>query len=156
MTTLDDILIHCGLEKRDLVAECPREIRIKLAVKLIDWKVFGAFLGFPPEKLASIDAENRTEDQRKIALLDSWHERESEDATSLKLAEVLYERNRRDLVSYLCHELRVKLTNRHDPSAFQLSALGRERSSTGIDLSHGGRPEPDLLEEMDSEGIKCL
>ena len=156
MTTLDDILIHCGLEKRDLIGECPREIRVKLAVKLIDWKVFGAFLGFPPEKLASIDAENRTEDQRKIALLDSWHERESEDATSLKLAEVLYERNRRDLVSYLCHELRVELANRHDPSAFQLSALSRERSSTGIDVSHGGRSEPNLLEEMDSEGIKCL
>ena len=151
MTTLDDILIHCGLEKKDLVGECPRDIRIKLAVKLVDWKVFGAFLGFPPEKLASIDTENRTEDQRKIALLDSWHERESEDATSLKLAEVLYERNRRDLVSYLCHEL-VELADRQGSttSHSSVSTSCEERSTA---LSLGARLESNLLEEIDSGGI---
>ena len=154
MATLDEILDHCGIEKRDLVRQCPRDVRIKLAVKLVDWKVFGAFLGFPREKLASIDAENRTEDQRKIALLDSWHERESEDATSLKLAELLYERNRRDLVSYLCHEL--KSINDHQGSA-SISASGGERLPTSADvaLSHEARSD-SWLDEVDSGGINYI
>ena len=92
--SLAELLGHYDLRTTDLEWECPREIRIKIAVKLVDWKVFSAFLGFPPEKVASIDAEHRTEDQRKIALLDSWHEREGEYATCLKLAKVLYDRNR--------------------------------------------------------------
>ena len=87
---LPDIFNRFDLETKDLILECPRIIRNKVAVKLIDWKVFGAFLGFPPEKLASIDVECRSEDERKIALLDCWHEREGEDATCLRLAEVLY------------------------------------------------------------------
>ena len=99
---LPDIFNRFDLETKDLILECPRIIRNKVAVKLIDWKVFGAFLGFPPEKLASIDVECHSEDERKIALLDCWHEREGEDATCLRLAEVLYDRNRRDLVCYLC------------------------------------------------------
>ena len=41
----------------DLEWECPRAIGIKTAVKIVDWKVFGAFLGLSLEKVASIDAE---------------------------------------------------------------------------------------------------
>ena len=101
-TSLRDILDHYSLVTQDLTKECPREIRIKIALKLKDWKVFGNILLIPKEILASIDAGNRTEDQKKIALFDSWHEVESKDATSLRLAEKLCEHNRRDLVCYLC------------------------------------------------------
>lgn len=142
MASLAEIVGHYGLEKRDLELECPREIRIKVAVKLIDWKVFGAFLGFPSEKLASIDAENRTEDQRKIALLDSWHERENEDATCLKLAEVLYDRNSRDLVSQLC-----ELTKLHSVPSSARSESDLARST-----------KPAMLDSLldDSEGMAIL
>ena len=101
-TTLCEILDHHSLKKHDLLGECPRETRIKIALKLTNWKVFGYILLLPREILASIDADNQTEDLKKIALLDSWYEIECKDATSLKLAEKLYEHNRRDLVTHLC------------------------------------------------------
>ena len=103
---LDDIISRCKLERRDLQCVCHRKVLVRLAVRLADWKAFGHFLGLPSEKLAAIEVENRTEDQRKIALLDVWVEKEDERATYLKLVEVLYERNRRDLVRELCDLLK--------------------------------------------------
>ena len=120
---LAELLGRYDLRTTDLEWECPREIRNKIAVKLIDWKVFGAFLGFPPEKVASIDADHRTEDQRKIALLDSWHEREGEYATCLKLAKVLHDRNRRDLICQLCQLTKA------------LKLRGQKRSSSSEPIS---------------------
>lgn len=111
MSSLDDVISYCDLERRALQCTCRREVLIRLAVKLTDWKVFGAFLGFPPEKLAAIEVENRTEDQRKIALLDAWAEKEDERATYLKLVEVLYQLNRRDLVRVLCDLLKKAVQN---------------------------------------------
>ena len=99
---LGEILDNHKLQKQDLIGECPRKIRNKIALKLMDWKVFGHILLIPKETLVSIDADNHTEEQKRIALLDSWHQREGEDATHFKLAEKLYEHNRRDLVNHLC------------------------------------------------------
>ena len=101
-TSLTDIFDHCELKKGDLEGECPREIRINIALKLTDWRVFGNILLLPKEKLASIDAANQSEDHKKITLLESWHEKESKQATSLMLAKKLYEHNRGDLVTHLC------------------------------------------------------
>ena len=129
MASLAELLGHYRLRETDLEWECPREMRIKIALKLVDWKVFGAFLGFPPEKVASIDAEHRTEDQRKIALLDSWYEREGEDATCLKLAKVLYDRNRRDLICHLAKAL--KLSGGRQRNLVTRSSSSDPHSATG-------------------------
>ena len=108
-TSLTDIFDHCELKRRDLERECPREIRINIALKLTDWRVFGNILLLPKEKLASIDAANQSEDQKKITLLESWHEKESKRATSLMLAKKLYEHNRGDLVTRLCELVKLHL-----------------------------------------------
>ena len=99
---LGEILDNHKLQEQDLIGKCPREIRNKIALKLTDWKVFGHILLIPKETLVSIDVDNHTEDQKRIALLDSWHQREGKDATYFKLAEKLYEHDRRDLVNHLC------------------------------------------------------
>ena len=104
--SLGEMLDLYSLKKEDLLRECPREIRIGIALKLTDWKVFGNILLIPKETLAAIDAQNQTEEQKKIALLDSWHERASKYATNIKLAEKLYQHNRRDLVTHLCELLK--------------------------------------------------
>ena len=104
---LEDILSHYGLEKKDLERPCPSDIRISIAVKLVDWKTTGRYLGVPLEKLAAIGRENTTEDQRRIALLDCWEEREGRNASCLKLADVLYRRERRDLVELLCVKIKA-------------------------------------------------
>ena len=120
-SSLDDVLSYGGVERKDLQCVCLREVRIRLAVKLADWKVFGTFLGFPSERLAAIEAENRTEDQRKIALLDAWGENDDDKATYFKLIEVLYELNRRDLVRMLCDLLKKECMRRteHDVGEYK-------------------------------------
>ena len=118
---LEEIFGRCGLKKENLLGEFQREIRNKIALKLTDWKVFGNILLIPKERLASIDAENQTEEQKKIAILDSWHERESKDATSFKLAEKLYEHNRRDLVTDLCNFVIKSQYSVAEPKAIGLS-----------------------------------
>lgn len=99
---LEDILSRYRLNEEDLDRECPRNVMLEVAVKLDDWQMFGYFLYYSKETLRKIEIENRTEDQRKVALLDDWRRREGKDATYLKLARVLYRRDRRDLVEFLC------------------------------------------------------
>ena len=104
--TLKDILFRHGLEERDLERECPRDIRHRIAAKIKDWKMVGYYLEFSAERLAAIDRENDTEDQRKVALLDSWGNREGRGASFLKLADALHRRERADLVELLCENVR--------------------------------------------------
>ena len=104
---LEDILSHHGLQNKDLERQCPQGIRITIATKLVDWKTTGNFFGVPAEKLAAIDREHETEDQRRIALLDYWDKREGRRASCLKLADVLHRRERADLVDLLCTEMKL-------------------------------------------------
>ena len=89
---------------------CPRDIRNKVAVELVDWKMVGHCFDFSRAKLEAIDRENQTKDQRKVALLDFWGERDGKGATYFKLAEVLRKRGRGDLVELLCGGLTKILT----------------------------------------------
>ena len=104
--TLKNILFRHGLEEKDLERECPRNIRDTIASKIVDWKMAGRYLGFPAEKLAAIGCENDTEDQRKVALLDSWGNKEGKGASFLQLADALHRRERADLVELLCINVR--------------------------------------------------
>ena len=107
--SLKEVLSQQGLKKKDLESVCPRNVRNKVAVKLADWKMVGHCFNFSRSKLAAIDRESETEDQRRVALLDTWGEREGKGATYLKLAEVLHQRERGDLIEMLCDELRKSI-----------------------------------------------
>lgn len=100
--SLEDIVSRHGLRREDLECVCPQYVRISVAVKLVDWEMVGYCFSFPREKIAAIDRENDTEDQRKVALLNAWSEREGDRATFLRLAAVLHQRKRNDLVDLLC------------------------------------------------------
>ena len=130
--TLEDILSHHGLDEKDLERECPRDTRDTIALKIIDWKMAGRYLGFPAEKLAAIDRENDTEDQRRVTLLDSWGKREGRGASFLKLAVVLHRRERADLVELLCENAKSLLTlNQSDPcGGKQLQPSTSSKTST--------------------------
>ena len=90
---------------------CPREVRDRIALKLEDWKMVGRFLKLPAEKLTAIEVDNKTEEYRRVALLDDWEKREGNGATYLKLAEALHHRGRSDLVKLLCDELKSIATS---------------------------------------------
>ena len=103
--SLEKIISRHGLTRKDLESVCPRDVRREVALKIKDWKMVGHFFNIPEEKLTAIDRQNDTEDQRKVALLDPWSNREGEEASYLKLAHVLHQRERNDLVGFLCDRI---------------------------------------------------
>ena len=103
--SLEDILSRYRLKENDLNRVCPQDVMMNIAVKLDDWQTTGYFLYFSKETLRNIEVENRTEDQRKLELLQNWSRREGKEATCLKLARVLHRQGRRDLVEFLCQQI---------------------------------------------------
>ena len=100
--SLEDVISRYGLAKEKLQEKCSQAIRLKIAAKLEDWKMAGRYLNIPSEKLKAIERDNDSEDQRRVAMLDAWHEREGECASYLRLADALYQHGRRDLIELLC------------------------------------------------------
>lgn len=92
--TLGESLSRLGLAEKLLQEDCSKEIRLKIALRLEDWKMVGHFLDIPSEKLKAIERENDTEDQRKVAMLDTWSKREGRGANCWRLANALYQHGR--------------------------------------------------------------
>ena len=130
MTDLEEILQRNGLSRTGLQRECPRETRVKIALKVTDWKVFGHIIGLSRERIVSVERENSTEDQRKVALLESWYEKDSKNATSLKLAEALRDHQRGDLIDHLC-QLTVMCIGSESDNGFS-QAPKSETTAAGI------------------------
>ena len=107
-STLDEILSHHGLERKDLERKFPARVRLEIAEHLGDWKVAGRYLHIDPQKLDDIQVENHTEERKRVALLDAWDEREGEETTYLKLAEAFHHGNRTDLVEKLCEKIKSR------------------------------------------------
>ena len=107
--TLDEILSRHGLKETDLDKQCPLEVRNEVAVRIADWEMVGHCFNFPPEKIKDIERENRSQDQCKVILLDTWSKREGKGATYLKLADVFHRRKRRDLVEFLCEKVKSSI-----------------------------------------------
>jgi hypothetical protein len=136
---LEDILSHHGLEKKDLERQCPPRVKITIATKLVDWKTTGHYFGVPAEKLAAIDREHATEEQRRIALLDFWEKREGRSANCLKLADVLHRRERRDLVELLCAEMKSLTLSKNEGVSSEGKQLQSCESGEYL-LLKGSRP----------------
>ena len=100
--SLEDVLSKHDLRVGDMMSRCSYPVRVRMAAQLVDWKLAGHFLGFTQLKLHTIQVDNDSEEQRRVALLETWAEMEGEKATYLKLAEALLEHGRRDLVEHLC------------------------------------------------------
>ena len=120
--SLEDIISRHGLRRKDLEFVCPRDVRTSVAVELVDWKMVGHCFSISRQKIAAIDLENNTEDQRKVAMLDAWSEKEGDGATFLKLADVLHQRKRNDLVDLLCKVI-IKAKKEPPPAKDDLGGL---------------------------------
>ena len=136
--TLEDILSACGLAKERLQEECSREIILKIAAKLKDWKMVGHYLNIPPERLTAIDRENHTENQRKVAMFDTWHEREGKAASCMRLTSALYQQGRRDLVESLCKAIAAQ-SSEPPPTDMSTKVVIESAATTEID-----RWDPEL------------
>ena len=100
--SLNDILSHHGLQVEHLQTSCPRNVRLEIAKELKDWKMVGFYLCLSQQDLMAVEHENRTEAQRRVAMLETWHEREGKDATYSRLANALHRHGRKDAVEQLC------------------------------------------------------
>ena len=152
--SLEDLLSHYGLQRKDLDLICAREVRDGIALKLQDWKMVGRCLKFPPEKLTAIEVDNKTEEQRRVALLDDWGKREGKRATYLKLAEVLHQRRRSDLVEMLCDELK-KLIIQKEPTDSKLVEDISERIET-LESQFDNLHQRLMSEVMENEALSGM
>ena len=100
--TLNDILLHHNLEREHLHKECPPDIRLMIAKEVSEWTLVGRYLGISKQDLTAIGRQYDTEAQRKVAMFDTWYEREGSNATFLRLADALYQYGRKDLIDLLC------------------------------------------------------
>ena len=96
--TLQEILSHHKMEWKALSRRCTPEVRDRVFMHLHDWQAFAYCLGLPRAVVFTIERENSTEIQRKIALYEEWVCRSGSAATYQKLAEALHVHGRRDLI----------------------------------------------------------
>ena len=103
---LDRILERRGLARETLRRPIKMEHLSRMAVKIgSDWKSCAAFLGIPNTCVEDIEHEEKKVRNMRIKVFSVWHELCGEDATYLKLAEVLADLGRKDLI-----ELLIKLS----------------------------------------------
>ena len=95
-------LSHHGLKETDLDKECSQSIRNDIATKIINWKMIGHHLGIPDEKLVAIQRDNDTDEERRVDLLNTWHQREGCRATYRQLMNAFLQQGRRNLANSLC------------------------------------------------------
>ena len=100
--TLEEILSKHELQPNEMSSRCSHSVRKRMAKQLVDWKMIGHYLRFTQVQIHAIHVENETGEERRMALLDAWAEKDGGGATYLKLAEALYAHGRRDLVEQLC------------------------------------------------------
>ena len=105
---LEEILSRHNIAKEDFDKECSLHVRYQIAVQITNWRMMGHYFGIPNEKIVAIQVENRTEEERRVALLRTWSEREGKQATYLNLIRALYHRRRCDLVDSLCSLIKLK------------------------------------------------
>ena len=84
--SLMDILSRYSLHEGQLQKECPQDVLLHIATQLCEWSLIGRRLKVPRQALTAIDRDNNSEGEKKLAMLDTWHEREGSEATYLKLA----------------------------------------------------------------------
>ena len=79
--TLNDILLHRNLEMVHLHKECPPDTRLMIAKEVSEWTLVGRYLGISKQDLTAIGRQYDTEAQRKVAMFDTWYEKEGRNAT---------------------------------------------------------------------------
>lgn len=131
--SLNDVLAQYDLERKDLLFECPRKIKLLVAAAIEDkWNRLGRTLGVSEAKLKTIgsDINLSLPEDKANATMDTWTEEYGEYATCLKLVEALYRRNKLGIIRSVCKEVhRIKdspTATQHQPSLQQRQVLGKQ------------------------------
>ena len=100
---LSKILASKGLEKNDLAFPLTLDpcLQTWIAVRIGDWKCCAAYLGVPQQDIDDMVQEDSKERNRRIAMLRRWSQLKGQEATCIRLLEVIAEMGRNDLVESL-------------------------------------------------------
>ena len=152
--TLDTILESRSLTRDDLDHKCSDERHMnKLALEIHTWKAVAALLGLSKQDKENIEADNRTNADRKIAMLRRWSERYGDGATYLKLAETFEALKRRDLIVVL---IEFACDNEADrDSAMAAAPRPSNASSSQLQLVSRGNPQAILNLSKSSVSLSC-
>ena len=102
LENLEEIVSRYGLQRGNLEEQYVLDTIHKIATILEeDWKMVGNYLGLSSEELTAIEYANKTKDQHMVAVLDIWHRREGKAASCWKLANILNQHERQDLIESL-------------------------------------------------------
>ena len=83
----------------DLGQKCIHFHAVKIAKKMSEWKITGAFLGISCDDVNVIEANNKNDEAlMRIRLLEKWLNAQGDEATYLKLFEALDHSERIDLI----------------------------------------------------------
>ena len=119
-SALSEILAVHGLEENDLKQKMSVDHWQEL---IVDWKSFGAVIGFDRVDLNIIDDMFDSTELKQLCLYDEWTKRHEENATYLKLAEQLLAGEQRDLLDDLCGILARESESSTDPASSVVSGL---------------------------------
>ena len=136
--SLEEVFSRCKVTENDLQLACPRELRINLAKRLTNWRVFSYRVGIPREKIEAIERDQPSEEVKRIVAVDTWHQLHGSGATCLKLVKALYASERVDLVEEVCRGVAAEKATPSSESALPRreddSASGRQMAQIVCNL----------------------
>lgn len=100
--TLREILAVHGLSESDLTRTVSKAHRQELTEKIVDWKTVGVALGFAKTELDIVDEQFENVEQKKTNIFIQWIVRHCDEATYLKLAQLLFDGGLKNLLENLC------------------------------------------------------
>ena len=152
---VDSVLNYLALERKDLDFQCTPAVINRIAGEVFDdYYMIGRELGSNQLKLNTIrDLNDKfpTPELKAVAVLDAWMQERGRRATCIKLAEVLYRRNKRRAVDILGEEVtRMKRDDTITAGSLSLAGLTpRDYGSLSTAISR--RPLESQLQPL--EGI---
>ena len=109
---LDQILARRGLKLIDLNKTIGVTHLNRFALRVRDWKSCAALLGIEQQDVDDIDDEQKKVKHKRLALFYRWWLLNGENATFIKLANVLVELQDRNLIEFLIDDVYFKQISR--------------------------------------------
>ena len=87
--TIEEVSMKAGIELDVLSKECSEAVLLDMANLCVDWQLIGKHLKLTEAEIAAVNGDNRTTEEKRVAVLEKWKEKLSFKATYLALIKAL-------------------------------------------------------------------
>lgn len=87
--TVEEIAAKADIKLSTLSKECSQNLLLNLAAVCIKWTLIGKRLGLTEADITAVDCDKRTEEEKRVGMLEKWKERFSFKATFKSLIKAL-------------------------------------------------------------------